>query len=232
MARSAPPPNLRRPGKGAAGEGPPGQDADTALTHSKVWSAIDALAARYGLSVSGLAKRAGLDATAFNRSKRITAEGRPRWPTTESLAKVLEATGADLGDLVALLRQEASAQDAIPLIELAQAGSGGFGETGSAWEHVAPPALQDENAYALEVTGDSMAPLYRAGDVLLVSPRMAVAEGDRVVLKTKDGEVMAKILVKRGPKTVELAALNPEQPNLVFPTKRIEWMHRILWVSQ
>jgi len=48
------------------------------LTHSKVWNAIDALARRYGLSASGLAKRAGLDATAFNRSKRVTGEGRPR----------------------------------------------------------------------------------------------------------------------------------------------------------
>jgi phage repressor protein C with HTH and peptisase S24 domain len=66
------------------------------LTHSKIWTAIDALARRYGLSPSGLAKRAGLDATAFNRSKRVTPEGRPRWPTTESVAKVLAATGASL----------------------------------------------------------------------------------------------------------------------------------------
>jgi phage repressor protein C with HTH and peptisase S24 domain len=68
------------------------------LTHARVWSAIDALARRYGLSASGLAKRAGLDPTSFNKSKRVTGEGRPRWPTTESIAKVLEATGATFED--------------------------------------------------------------------------------------------------------------------------------------
>ena len=83
------------------------------LNHDRVWSAIDALARRYGLSTSGLAKRAGLDPTAFNRSKRIMAEGRPRWPTTESIAKVLEATGAsfeDFTELVAPARRRARAR--------------------------------------------------------------------------------------------------------------------------
>ncbi len=55
------------------------------LTHTRVWNAIDALARRYGLSASGLAKRAGLDPTSFNKSKRATGEGRPRRPSTESL---------------------------------------------------------------------------------------------------------------------------------------------------
>ncbi|HVQ11556.1 MAG TPA: helix-turn-helix transcriptional regulator, partial [Methyloceanibacter sp.] len=42
------------------------------LTHGKVWHAIDALARRYDLSPSGLAKKAGLDPTSFNPSKRVT----------------------------------------------------------------------------------------------------------------------------------------------------------------
>ncbi|MGL4443960.1 MAG: helix-turn-helix transcriptional regulator, partial [Alsobacter sp.] len=33
------------------------------LTHGQIWTAIDAIAARYGLTASGLAKRAGLDPT-------------------------------------------------------------------------------------------------------------------------------------------------------------------------
>jgi len=45
------------------------------LTHGKIWTAIDALASRYGLLPSGLAKRAGLDVTAFNPSKRVTTTG-------------------------------------------------------------------------------------------------------------------------------------------------------------
>ena len=211
------------------------------LTHGKIWTAIDALARRYKLSPSGLAKRAGLDATAFNRSKRVTAEGRPRWPSTESLAKVLDATGASVEDFIGLLDAETQglrrAPQPIPLIGLTQAGAGGFFDegglpVGGGWDQIRFPRVDDDNAYALEVTGDSMAPLYRDGDILIVSPNSAARKGDRVVLHTTDGEVMAKILIRRTAKTVELASFNPTHPNLIFPVERIDWMARIVWASQ
>ena len=63
------------------------------MRHDDIWRAIDALAAEHGLSASGLARKAGLDPTAFNPSKRIGADGRNRWPSTESVSKVLTATG-------------------------------------------------------------------------------------------------------------------------------------------
>ncbi|MGB2933495.1 MAG: helix-turn-helix transcriptional regulator [Methyloceanibacter sp.] len=211
------------------------------LTHGKIWTAIDALARRYGLSPSGLAKRAGLDATAFNRSKRVTTEGRPRWPTTESVAKVLAATGASLDEFVGLLDAEdptlRMAPQPIPLIGLTQAGAGGFFDdggfpVGGGWDQIRFPRVDDDNAYALEVTGDSMQPLYRDGDILIVSPNSNTRKGDRVVLRTTDGEVVAKILVRRTAKTVEITSFNPAHPNLVFPVERIDWLARIVWASQ
>ena len=54
------------------------------LTHAQIWHAIDSLAERYGLSASGLARKAGLDPTTFNVSKRQSVDGRLRWPSTES----------------------------------------------------------------------------------------------------------------------------------------------------
>ncbi len=211
------------------------------LTHVKVWHAIDALARRYNLSVSGLAKRAGLDPTAFNKSKRVTGEGRPRWPTTESIAKVLEATGASFEDFTQLVttapRGARAMAQPIPLIGLTQAGGGGFFDDGGfpvdqGWDQIRFPRVDDENAYALEVSGDSMQPLYRDGDILIVSPNSAPRKGDRVVLRTTDGEVMAKILVRQTAKTVELASFNPGHDNLVFPVNRIDWIARIVWASQ
>lgn len=211
------------------------------LTHTKVWTAIDALAKRYGLSPSGLAKRAGLDPTSFNKSKRVTGEGRPRWPTTESIAKVLQATGASFDEFSALVaappRNGNAAAQPIPLIGLTKAGGGGFFDdggfpVGGGWDQIRFPRVDDDNAYALEVTGDSMEPLYRDGDVLIVSPNTAPRKGDRLVLRTTEGEVMAKILVKRTTKTVELASFNPTHPNLVFPMDRVDWMARIVWASQ
>src|SRR5215813_9664668 len=64
---------------------------------------------------------------AFNPSKHVTTEGRPRWPTTESLAKVLSATGATLDEFVDLLDEGPTLRKApqpIPLIGLTQAGAG------------------------------------------------------------------------------------------------------------
>ena len=65
-------------------------------SHSRIWTAIDDLAARHRLSVSALARRAGLDPTTFNISKRFSPNGRPRWPSTESLAKALSAIDESL----------------------------------------------------------------------------------------------------------------------------------------
>ncbi len=208
------------------------------LTHEQVWSAIDAIAARYGLSASGLAKKSGLDATSFNKSKRVAPDGHLRWPSTESVAKVLEATGATVDEFISLLSKDQSRpQQALPLIGYAEAGAGGFFDdggypSGSGWDEVNFPGIQDSQAYALEVSGDSMLPLYRPGDRLIVAPNESVRVGDRVVVKTLDGEIMAKELKRQTAKTIELRSLNPSHPDLVLTADRVAWMARIVWASQ
>lgn len=214
------------------------------LSHERVWAAIDALAERYSLSASGLARRAGLDSTAFNKSKRQSSDGRPRWPSTESLAKVMEATGASLDEFLALVEDRVAAvrpasrtAQAVPLVGFAQAGAGGFFDdagfpVGQGWDLIELPAQSGEGAYALKVQGDSMLPLYRDGDVLIVEPGAAVRKGDRVVVKTSGGEVMAKVLERRTPDSVQLVSLNPAHPARDIPLTEIEWMARIVWASQ
>ncbi|MEP0708956.1 MAG: helix-turn-helix transcriptional regulator [Parvibaculum sp.] len=207
------------------------------LSHARIWAAIDALAARHGMSVSGLAKAAGLDPTTFNKSKRVTAAGRPRWPNTESLSRILQATGAELEDLLLPEDGAARTSNRVPLIGLAQAGTGGYFDdagfpVGGGWEETAFPEIRDEHAYALEVTGDSMEPFYREGDVIVVSPAAEVRRGDRVVVKTIAGEVMAKVLVRRTQSRVELHSFNPEHDPRVLKPQEILWMARIVWASQ
>ena len=73
------------------------------MKHEDIWRALDTLAAENGLSASGLARRSGLDPTTFNPSKRRMPDGRNRWPSTESVAKVLDATGASLEAFTALV---------------------------------------------------------------------------------------------------------------------------------
>jgi len=207
------------------------------LTHRQIWSAIDALAERHGLSASGLAKIAGLDPTTFNKSKRGTANGKLRWPSTESLSKVLGATGASLDDFVGLVERGATRTRLVPLIGMAQAGSQGYFDdagfpVGGGWEEIAFPELADEHAYALEITGDSMLPVYRDGDRIVVSPATNVRRGDRVVVKTQAGEVMAKHLARMTAQRVELKSLNPAYEDRSFALREIVFVHRIIWASQ
>jgi phage repressor protein C with HTH and peptisase S24 domain len=213
------------------------------MKHEDIWRALDTLAAEHGMSTSGLARRSGLDPTTFNPSKRRMPDGRSRWPSTESLAKVLEATGASLevfSSLVsgrrAITSSKAGARR-IPLIGMAQAGGDGFFDdggypVGAGWDEVSIPEIGDPHAYALEISGDSMEPVFRDGDMVVVSPAAPIRRGDRVVVRTARGEAMAKQLTRRSARRIELRSLNPEHPDYSFDLSDVAWMHRIVWASQ
>jgi phage repressor protein C with HTH and peptisase S24 domain len=207
------------------------------LTHGQVWTALDRLAERAGLSPSGLAKRSGLDPTTFNKSKRITGDGRERWPSTESVSKALAATNSSIETFVQLIGDGARSQQSVPMLGLEQAGGSGYFDdsgfpSGKGWDEVALPGAGDEHAYALEISGDSMKPAYRDGDIIVVSPGTPIRRGDRVVVKISDGEVMVKELKRRTAKMLELASLNPAHADRVLDADDVEWIARIVWASQ
>jgi len=209
------------------------------LTHGQVWSAIDRLAARAGLSASGLAKRAGLDPTTFNKSKRITPQGRARWPSTESIAKALAATGTPFDAFVTLIEPGSTTGTVkpVPLLGFAEAGNGshfndGGLPSGTGWDAIPFPAVNDEHAYALEISGQAMEPAYRDGAIIVVSPSAPIRRGDRVVVRTKSGEVTAKELKRKTAKSVELKSLGAEQAEQTIAMPDVVWIARILWASQ
>jgi phage repressor protein C with HTH and peptisase S24 domain len=212
------------------------------LTHAQLWTALDRLAARAGLSPSGLAKAAGLDPTSFNKSKRITPQGRERWPSTESVAKALTATNTSIDAFVLLIGEAGhSITQALPRIGLAQMGNAGetggvFDDAGipvgKGWAELAFPAIDDENTYAIEVAGNALAPGYRDGTILIVSPNASIRRGDRVVVKTKDGAVMVAELKRRTSKIIELRSLDSEAAERTVSLRDVLWMQRIVWASQ
>ena len=210
------------------------------LSHKQIWGAIDALAAAHGHSPSGLAKLAGLDPTTFNKSKRIAANGRLRWPSTESLAKILQVTGASLDEFVALVTRGSVKPSLklrrLPLIRLDQMAAGAFDAQGAPqgekWGQVAFPALSDRASYALEIVGDTLAPVYRSGDVLVVSPQQETRRGDRVVVRTKRGEFLTMEFVRRSAKRVELKSLVADLPDRLLAAGEVAWIARIVWASQ
>lgn len=210
----------------------------SSLSHTEIWTAIDALAERFDMSPSAMAKMAGLDPTAFNRSKRGEGDSRPRWPSTESLAKVLEATGVGFSEFAALTeRAPKPSPRVVPLIGFAQAGAEGlFDEsgapTGGGWDEIDFPGLGDEGVYALEITGDALAPVYRDGDRLLVSPAVEPRRGDRVVVRTAGGDLLIKELARITARSVELAGLGGDGRDQTLDLAEVVWIARILWASQ
>ncbi|WP_433952331.1 S24 family peptidase [Brevundimonas diminuta] len=209
------------------------------LSHAQIWKAIDALARREGVSASGLARRAGLDATSFNPSKRLGPgqPPRPRWPSTESLMRVLQASGLSLGEFAALADDAAPHPRAIPLLGLARAGDEGFFDDAGlpmaeGWDQTELPAHKD-SLFSLTIDGNSMEPVYRPGDRVIVDlDATEVRRGDRVVVRTAEGETLAKEIAALNGREVVLASVNPHYEPRILPRGQIRWMARILWVSQ
>jgi len=211
------------------------------LSHGEIWRAIDALAERFDMTPSAMARMAGLDPTSFNRSKRGSeqADGRARWPSTESLAKLLEATGVNFSEFAALTERtpvRSPGARGAPLIGLAQAGQDGFFDeagmpVGAGWDEVAAPDL-GEGLFALEVTGSELAPVYRDGDRLLVSPSQEPRKGDRVVARTNAGEVLVRELGRVTARTLELVQLDRSGEPRLLSRDEVAWVARIVWVSQ
>ena len=208
--------------------------ARTILTHGQVWGAFDRLAERAGLSPSGLARRAGLDPTTFNKSKRVTPDGRERWPSTESLAKALAATGSSIDTFVQLIGDHGRDAPSVPLLALSQAAQPGHFDSrgypaGRGWDEVPLPLAGEDHAFALEVSGDALRPAYRDGDLIVVAPGRPIRRGDRVVVKTAAGEVLIRELRRRTAKTLELVSLDADGPDRALAADDVEWIARIAW---
>ena len=201
------------------------------LTHDWIWQAIDALASRQGLSPSGLAKLAGLDATSFNRSKRFTPEGRPRWPSTESIAKILDVTGMSLDEFADIATRppelkvaEQTSLEGIPVL----------GEIRNAALTKQAVALGSARSskFALIVADASLEPVYSLGNTLILSASEPLRAGDRVVVKPSGMQPSPRLLMRDTGKRIELASFQPEARLLRLDRRAIDWIARIMWVRQ
>ncbi|MGH6903165.1 MAG: S24 family peptidase [Geminicoccaceae bacterium] len=172
----------------------------------------------------------------------MTKQSKPRWPSTESLAKILNATETSLDTFVALMADRPV--DAVPVpshrlrcIGMDQADrpevfdDSGFPQ-GQAWDEIDFPNLDDPHAYALEVHGDDLLPTYRDGDLLIVSPVASIRRRDRVILKTRAGPILAGVLLRRTAQRIEVAPFANDLQAQVLPVREVAWLVRILWVSQ
>ena len=213
------------------------------LTHSQIWAAIDALASRFDLSASGLAKKAGLDPTSFNKSKRKTADGKERWPSTESLAKILQATQVSLDDFVDLVTQESETSYYQKLSEIGGCSPvvnmGGFQEEQAlplrpeSIDKVGTPVsgFEDKDTFAFTLPDDVMEPFYRAGDTVIASPNAELEDGDRVLIHFRNGHVILAVLENKGIAQIDILKLEYGIEKVSYQNAELSTVAKVLWVQ-
>lgn len=205
------------------------------LSHTDIWRAIDRLAQEYGLSASGLARKAGLSPTLFNPSKRINGN-RKRWPSTESVNAILRATGCSLESFVAMVSPEATQHSKIPILSCVKAAKknvfneGGLPEK-KAWDEMPLPAATSPHAFALEISDKSAEPIFHEGNQIILDPSQTPRRGDWVALMLLNHEILIKKLGSSGAQKVDLLSSKQDEPPLTLGRKDITWLYRIIWSS-
>ncbi len=211
------------------------------LTHAWIWNAIDALARHKELSPSGLARVAGLDPTAFNPSKRFTPEGRPRWPSTESISKILTATGITLDEFTALAAEAERGRQApmpasVPLIgQITNATVGSWHPYGvppdEGFDAHAKLVVGGGGPFAVEVADRSLEPVYRCGLTLVAASNAIANAGDRIIIKPQGALAVPRLLVGKTTRRVELVSLGGNGDPVELDRSHVDWIARIIWSS-
>ncbi len=217
------------------------------MKHEDVWRALDTLAAEKGLSPSGLARAAGLDPTTFNRSKRRTRAGL-RWPSTESLSRVLHATGASLEAFTALVGGARALSTArhhrgglrqlpvLPVLPLSRLDEPDlFDEAGHPlrenWEETEVPQPADLHGYAVRVDSPRFEPAFRDGGTLIVSPDAPLRPGDRALLHGEPDAGVAIAVVTTGDGSRLRFQPFDASAGLSVDRNGTRRMHRIVWAA-
>jgi phage repressor protein C with HTH and peptisase S24 domain len=211
------------------------------MSHNDIWLAVDRLAAHNDLSASGLAKKAGLDATTFNKSKRVLNDGRLRWPSTESIMQILHATNTNWSEFVQLMGDSALAAKThelhFPFIHLNDAHADGLFSAKhmplmERSDEVSFPSVAKDNSFVVEVNSSAYLPLYREGDKLLVSLDAALRRGDRMFVLPKSGEAVIAEFLRQTSKSLDLKPFNSHKEPYSLAHEDINFTARVMYVSQ
>ncbi len=206
---------------------------------NEIWRGIDSLAKSKGMTPSGLAGKAGLNPTTFNKSKREGSDGRKRWPSTESLNKVLEATGVSMLDFLSLAmgKDMTSPRFSIPLIKLNDADKDGvFSVLGEPlnegeWDAIEFPGVSSK-IYAIEISGDLFSPLYQDGTILISAVTKDLRKGDKIIIKLSNGSIILGELRRQSLRQLDIFSLASTGEEISLNLQEILWTSRVLWASQ
>ena len=207
------------------------------MKFEKIWEVIDKFALTNGMSPSALAKSIGLDATTFNKSKRIRADGKQRWPSLESLNKILEVYNIELEDLYKYGGEPCHSTSAmsLPYIALSNLAAGGKSSARkldiASWRQVNLP-YSPNNMYAIDLDNSAYEPLYNFGATLVVAKDSEIRRGDRIVIITQNGETFIREFIRREEGSIKVCTPQDKENLQYINLSDIRLLNRIIWASQ
>lgn len=206
------------------------------MKYENVWDAVDKLAMSRGLSPSGLARLAGLDATTFNKSKRVRPDGKNRWPSLDSLNKLLEVCNLSFEQFYNMSNREDEKEgNSIPFIKLSKLEENHEIEDKvlktPEWNKVIFPDLKDA-MYAVDIDTNDYEPLYRNGSMIVLTGNSDIRNGDRVAIFMEDHKLLLKQFIRRTPSKLMVTDLNDNLKETAVAIAEIRLINRIIWASQ
>ena len=207
------------------------------MKYETIWSAVDNLAKALSMTPSGLAKKSGLDSTTFNRSKRIRPDGKKRWPSLDSINKVLEYCNISFEEFYNYgdNYDGHSNIQTIPFARLSNNVIPSYQEDNAPdttnWESIAF-TIRTNSAYALEIDTNEYEPVYKKGSTVLLLKNSEIRHGDRIAVFFNDGSKVLAEFMHRKPQTIELLSLKKSENEISVKIDDIAYINRIVWVSQ
>ena len=103
---------------------------------------------------------------------------------------------------------------------------------GERWEEMEVPITDDRQAYVIELDQDVVPPVYRSGDMLVVSPSSSIRRGIACWSAGATVRIDIGILLRRTAQRVAWPTFPGEPGDRGLPVADIAWMARVIWVSQ
>ncbi len=207
------------------------------MRYKQIWNAVDKLAQSKGMTPSGLAKAAGLNSTTFNKSKRLRPDGKKRWPSLESINKILATCNISFEVFYRMGADLSTAKETtetIPYIRYSDIDEkicmNDNGINTESWGQINFP--DSGNVYAIDIDTNEFAPFYRINSVIIVAQNSDIRRGDKVVVYQNCGTVIIGEFVRRTTQTIELKNIAQPQNDLSIQIASIRLVQRIVWASQ
>ncbi|KJK14863.1 S24 family peptidase [Pseudomonas sp. 2(2015)] len=171
--------------------------------------------AHASLTQGQLAAKVGMDQTSISNLERGKSQG------TSYMAQIASACGVSAlwlaegtGEMLSTDSNVItgppifSPARRIEIVGTAQLGNDGYWiglDVADGWVET---WTRDEDAYALRLKGDSMAPAIRSGWIAVCEPNHRLVPGEYVMVTTTDGQSMVKELLFENEEGVNLASVN------------------------